>query len=446
MQLKLLTTAIALCLLCTAMPLKAQISFGQLQEAQSYALANQPEMQMELLNESKAESAQLNSLSVLMPQVKAISSFDDYFSLPVQLIPAEIFGGPEGEFREVQFGTQYVLSYGLEANMPLINAQAWKNLQISRVTAQTANFKSQNREQRLNEEVARAYYITLLSQQALAVSKANFQANDTLLQSATSKYNNGLMELLEYNRIKALNLESKQNVLDNEATLERNTNTFKKLCGIEISQSVSLTEQLDFQNDEALTLVSNSQQMPEYFMLQAKLYQSELEQQKQIMRYLPEVSAFGRYTRQAQRNEFNFGDGSQSWFNIGLVGIKAEWVLFSGLGRVSSTTQASQTRKITEWELKEYELRSQKELADLAKNYNTAKEGLTTYQNHYQLYQENYRLAVYKFDQGIYSTDQLLQIYNEKLKSQNQYLSKMADYYLNRALINIKNSSTQNGN
>lgn len=422
-----------------AIPALAQVRFTNLEEAQVYAMAQQPEMQIEILNEQKAALAQATSLSAMLPQVKAIGSFDDYFSLPVQLIPAEVFGGPAGEFREVQFGTQYVLTYGVEANMPLINAQAWKNLQIASSSATTAHYKTTNKQQRLKEEVARAYYITLLSQQALEIAKSNFKSNDTLFQSAQSKYNQGLIELLEFNRIKALQIESQQNVLDNEAAWARNISTFKKLCGLNMSQSLDLTEKLNFDNDEAVALTANHQQMPEYYLYQARLYQSELELGKQKMRYLPEVSAFARYTRQAQRNEFNFGDGSQPWFNIGLVGIKAEWVLFSGLGRISSTKQAADSRKISEWELKEYELRSQKELADLQKNYTVAKEGLKSYQAHYQIYTENYTLAIFKFNQGMYSTDQLLQIYNEKLKSQNQYLSKMADYYLNRALINIKN-------
>src|SRR3546814_7202838 len=53
--------------------------------------------------------------------------------LPTQLIPGEFFGGEPGTYIPVQFGTQFSLTYGLEATQLLFDGSYFVGLKASKV-------------------------------------------------------------------------------------------------------------------------------------------------------------------------------------------------------------------------------------------------------------------------------------------------------------------------
>ncbi|GEO07214.1 hypothetical protein AAE02nite_48780 [Adhaeribacter aerolatus] len=430
-------------LLVLGSQVKAQVRFNSLEQCTDYALKNRPDLQNEELAEKKAQNAVKQVSAVLLPQVKATSALDDYLGLPVQLVPAEFLGGQPGEFRSIQFGTQYNLSYGLEAALPLVNVQAWKNRKIAESDVKAVHYQKLNAYQRAQEEISRVYYATLLSRQVTQIARENAFINDSLLFIADQKFKSGLLETLDYNRLKALQLESRQLWQDNRTAYEKNLNLLKNLCGLPPEASLELSETLQANQLEKVTLASPVEQQNGYQVLQWRIRAAEQEWQKQKLRWLPEVSAYGRYTRQAQRREFNFLDSDYPWFQIGLIGLRADWPLFTGFNRSVATRQAGLNHQMVQNELKNYQLRTQYELAEININYQNTIQSLQSYQQHYNLYGENYKLAVFKYKADVYSVDQLLQVYAEKLKSQNQFIQAMANYYINRSLIQLKNQSAQ---
>ena len=423
-----------------------QTEFRSVQEAYEYAMAHRPAVERERLLAENAQSQRNSQIATLLPQVKAIANFDNYFSLPVQLVPAEIFGGEPGTFRELQFGTQYQLNYGLEANMPLVNVSAWKNLQATQMAAEAAYFQQKSQEQLYKEEVSRAYYLHLLSREALALSEKNLASNDTLLRAAQVKFEQGLIELLDFNRAQALHVDVRQQVIDNRAVLQSNTRTLKMSVGLAMEDSLQVSEGLGDPLLQAQSLEAEVEALPQYRALDWSSKKAEAELSRQQMRYLPEVSAYARYTRQAQRNELNFGEAGQSWFEIGVVGLRAEWLLFNGMGRNSQVSQAKRQSEISLLQKEEYRQKATKELLDLQQQAEVSTQAVKAYQRHRQLTEQNYALALRKFNEGVYSFEQLVSIYLENIQSQQKYLSKLSDYYLHQAMIAVKNESVRNEN
>ncbi|MDN4164659.1 TolC family protein [Cytophagales bacterium LB-30] len=430
-------------LLLLSLPAWSQTEFGSVQEAYEYAMAHGTAVERERLLAENAQSQRNSQMATLLPQVKAIANFDNYFSLPVQLVPAEIFGGEPGTFRELQFGTQYQLNYGLEANMPLVNVSAWKSLQASQLAAEAAFFQQKSQEQLYKEEVSRAYYLYLLSREALALSEKNLASNDTLLRAAQVKFEQGLIELLDYNRAQALHVDATQQVLDNRVVLQSNAHALKLSVGLALEDSLELSEGLNDPLLQAQSLQAAPEELPQYRTLDWSSKKAEAELSRQQMRYLPEVSAYARYTRQAQRNELNFAQAGESWFEIGVVGLRAEWLLFNGMGRNSQVSQAKRQSEIARLQKEEYGQKATKELLDLHRQSEQSTQAVKAYQRHRQLTEQNYALALRKFNEGVYSFEQLVSIYLENIQSQQKYLSKLSDYYLHQAMIAVKNESVR---
>ena len=77
-----------------------------IEEAVSFAIENNSEIKNAKREIDKAYKEKWKTISEGLPQVKANFDYTNFLELPVSLIPAQFFGGQEGEFTEVSFGTE----------------------------------------------------------------------------------------------------------------------------------------------------------------------------------------------------------------------------------------------------------------------------------------------------------------------------------------------------
>jgi outer membrane protein TolC len=420
----------------------AQVRFDGLDQCLEYAREHNVTVQTEKINQQISNEQVKAARGVLFPQVKAVASLDNNLSLPVQLVPAAFLGGNEGEYAEVQFGTQYNASYGVEAGLSLINVSNWKNIRAAVLGSEASRFQALDREQTISEQVITAYYNTLLSREAVDLNSALASANDSLMRIATARLEQGAIEPLDHNRIKAIYLESVYQLRESQGLFNTNKNALRALLGVPENDSLLLTERVAdklISASSAARLAVHGDQAPRYQMLSYRLLQAREEMKRQRSEVYPDLSLFARYSRQAFRNEFDFFSSGQSWYDIAVVGVKAEWNLFTGLSRQASIRQASLQADVAQREMVNYTLQTEKELAELETNHKVAAYGASRYGEHYQLSRDNYTIAGIKYSQGVYTLDQFITIYQEMVRSQNLYLSSLARYFIYDSIIKTKN-------
>jgi outer membrane protein TolC len=434
-----------LCLLsligCTS--LYGQIQFKTLQECVEYSRKNNVSLKIDHLNHEISQEKVTSAWASLLPQVKAFGTFDDNIKLPVQLVPAQIFGGPEGEYAKLKFGTRYTATYGAEASLSLVNVSNWKNIKSSHLAEEASLFQAKDRELTVTEQLVSSYYFALLSREAIILNQELVNAGDSLLSAADVRLHNGLIEPLEFNRVKSLYLESLQQLRDSEGAYQKNLNTLKILAGLSEGDSIILHESIAGiiqQHQSPSSLNVPAQQLPRYKMLSAKALQAQEDLQRQRSKILPELSMYARVSRQSFSNEFNFFSSQQPWFDVAVVGLRAEWSLFTGFNRQSTIRQASLQRQIAQYELDNYTSQAEKELQELRINHQLASQGIARYGEHYQLNAINHRIAGEKYTQGVYTIDQYVNIYQEMVRSQNQYLNKLANYLVYESIVTSRNT------
>jgi outer membrane protein TolC len=267
------------------------------------------------------------------------------------------------------------------------------------------------------------------------------KANDSLVQVAEARFSNGVIEPLEFNRIKAIYLESQYQLSESESQYDKNINALKVLMGVNEKDSLVLTEQIGstLTSQSPTGLTATVDQSARYKLSSERLLQSEQEWKRQQARIFPELSLFARYTRQTFSNEFDVFGGSQPWFDVAVVGVRAEWNLFTGFNRQASIRQASLQTKIAQRDAELTSMQTQRDLDDLERNHQSAAFGLERYTEHFQLNRTNYVAASEKYRQGVYTMDQFITVYQEMVRSQNQYLSRLANYLVYDSIIRIKN-------
>ncbi|MFZ6010690.1 MAG: TolC family protein [Bacteroidota bacterium] len=432
-----------LMLMIVSTTLAAQTRFDGLEQCLDFARQHNLALQTEKLNHSISEQKVKSAWAALLPQIKAFGTLDNNISLPVQLVPAQLLGGNEGEYAKLKFGTQYAASYGAEASLSLLNVAQWKNIKSAQYGEQANVYQAIDRELNVIEQVIASYYFALLSREAVSLNRELVEASDSLLHSAQARLDNGLIERLDYNRVKALNLESIQQLEESKVAFEKNVNALKLLCGLQSGDSLQITETISdsfSKNKTPSALTVTTESLPRYQVLSSRKLQAEEEWKRQRARIMPEISLYARYARQAFRDEFNFFSGDQPWFDVGVAGVRAEWSLFTGFNRQSSIKQASIQTKIAQQEFENYVLQAEKELDDLKLNHRVSAQGVVHWMDHYNLNSVNYHLAGEKYTQGVYTIDQYITIYQELVRSQNQYLNKLASYLVYESMIITRNA------
>jgi outer membrane protein TolC len=421
---------------------EAQTTFASVQECLDFAKANNPELKIENLNENISHEKMRSAWAALLPQVRAFGSMDDNISLPVQLIPAEFVGGNEGDYAKVKFGTQFNASYGAEAYLSIINASNWRNIKSNSFAVNAAQFQKEDKELSISEQITTSYYFLLLSREAIQLNADLANAADSLLEAADARLKNGLIEQLEYNRVKAITLETHQKLDESKSAFEKNLNSLKSLCGVSQTDTLIISENIaqSINRINPTTLTVTIQDLPRYKMFASRNFQMLEELQKQRMKAMPELSLYARYSRQAFRDEFNFFQAGQPWFDVAVAGVRAEWNLFTGLNRQASIRQASIQSKIAALELENYTSQADRENEELRINHQVASAGVDRYQQHYLLNSTNYKIANMKYSEGVYTIDQYINIYQEVVRSQNQYLSRLANYLVYESIISTRNS------
>ena len=92
-----------------------------LQEAIDWGMQYNRTLKSASLEFQKAHKQKWKTISIGFPQINANLQYQNNIEQPVSLIPAQFFGGNEGEFAEVVFGTQQTAMGMVELNQLLFD-------------------------------------------------------------------------------------------------------------------------------------------------------------------------------------------------------------------------------------------------------------------------------------------------------------------------------------
>jgi outer membrane protein TolC len=422
-----------------ASPAVAQVTLANLAACYEYAHQHNPDLAQARLNGQISLENQRLARAGLLPQLKASTTIDDYLQLPTQLIPTAAFGGPANEFRAVQFGTKYQWTASLDGSLPLVNANAWNQHKNAKLNADLAQARTRATQMEVDEQVARAYYLSLLAQAAVEIARQNALVSDSLLASAGAKARNGLLEPIDLNRIKANNVLLNNQLANNRLVLQKNLNTLKTLLGIDLATAVVLSEPLAAPAAPAPDVARLApENYPQFLVNKINVSLAGLALRNERQGRLPQLSLVGRYAQQNFRNDLGFFQPGSNWFALGLLGLRLEVPVFGGLGRPASIQRAKLNLQLAEHQLTDYLRKTQAKDHELDLNYQQASQGTAAADQARQLGEANYRIARIKYANGTYSLDQLLNVHNELLNAQNQYLSQLSDRLFCQAALELR--------
>ncbi|GAB2786912.1 hypothetical protein GCM10027275_34350 [Rhabdobacter roseus] len=417
--------------------IQAQSTLRSVEEALTLAEQHNPDLRAARQTAQWQAGAVEVARAGRLPTLRAYSSLDFNYALPVQLVPAEFLGGPPGEYQKLRFGLPYILSAAVEANYALWNPVLGHEVRLADLNRQTADLQAQAQQEQLSTQVIRAYYLTALSREAVRISEENLQSTDTLLTLANERYRAGVIEQLDLNRIRSTRLSLADQLEQNQLAYLNNRRQLSLLVGQEVevpAEAAQRWTELGPPQERLGTLDS----YPQVRLRTSQLSYYEAMTRREQATRLPQLSLYGRHTVQAQRDAFNFLNVGEPWFTIGLVGVRLDVPIFNGGQRLRSVERARVRTLVARTELEAEQKRQQAQDDEWLASFTQASRSLTLNRENMELATQNVDLALIKYQAGVYTYDQYLNIFNENLQAQNRYLRTLADGMIYGALLRTR--------
>ena len=144
-------------------------------------------------------------------------------------------------------------------------------------------------------------------------------------------------------------------------------------------------------------------------------------------RYLPSIAAFGSYSENTMRNEFNFDDSDRSWYPTKVLGVKATLNLFDGLNRMAKVQKAKIKLQQARNDQQNIAQSLQLEYQQALSAYLTAISNIEYKDKSLSLSKKIYQKTLVKYQEGLVSSVELSQSGADYLEAHSNYSQAVYD-------------------
>jgi outer membrane protein TolC len=401
-----------------------------LEEAVAYGLENNRRVINANLEVQKAYKEKWKTIAIGLPQITAEADYQNFIELPTSLIPAQFFGGEEGEFAEVQFGTPQTMRAGVTLNQLIFDGSYLVGLESIKVYLDISENLLEKTVLEIRKNIINSYFNVLLTRENILFLEKNRANLKTNLEELTQLFRNGFEEEESVEQLR-LTLSSIETQLRYAQNVERITlDMLKLLMGFPTQSPLFLKDELDglttaslfeFPTETAPKIENNIDVKiaQNNFASEGLLY--KLERSKN----LPRLSAFlnGNYTGNSET--FSFTEANQKWFGASMLGVKLQVPIFSSFMRRANSQKAKIAVAQAETNLNETQERIFIEIQAATNEYQLSVENYFTTKENLALATRIKEKNQIKYFEGLASSfeyrEAQLQLYN----AQNNYIKSI---------------------
>lgn len=263
--------------------------------------------------------------ATLIPKVSLNADYKYFVDLPYQFMPQDAFGGPEGQFKEIQFGTPHNIAANLQLAIPLYNPQVYGSIQSSKIGSELIALQNQKAEEQLTYEITNLYYNAQILRYQVAFLEDNLTNAKRLLQNIQALKDQLLAKGTDVSKVQ---LQVEQLTNQREQTLskyEQVLNALKISVGIPLSQNLEVEESII--NTATPVYEPAATLDMRIIEKQNALLQSELSTFRNSR--LPSISLYGSYGVTG----FGYDKASNEFlkfYPVSFAGLQLSYPLFNG--------------------------------------------------------------------------------------------------------------------
>jgi len=401
-----------------------------LKQAQDYAVLNSYQTLSAILDVEKAEKKVWETTAIGLPQISGTAGYNYNIKLPVQLVPSDAFpGGQPGTFQELVFGTKQSMNAAVNVNQLLFDGSYIVGLQAAKVYKEISVNDKAKSEIEIKDQVTQAYGGVLVAERNKTILEENLANIDKIVSDNKALYENGFVAEQDYDQLRLLRSQTKSAFDNADRQVQISKNLLKFSMGIEIANTIELTEPLDqivnvIDAEGLLSSDFNIESHIDYRMIENQERASLLLMKQEKSTFLPRLSANYSFQENSYSNDFNFFSDAP-WFNSQFVGVSLSVPIFSSGMRLAKVKQAQLdfekvviAKKQVSENLKMGLMTSRSDYTYALDQYNSQKENM-------ELANRIFTKEQIKYQEGISSSLELTQANNQLLSTQGDYLNSI---------------------
>lgn len=400
-----------------------------LQQAVDYAAKNNLQVKNALLDVQIQHQTNREVTSAAYPQLSASGSFVYNAKLPISLLPAEIFGGPPGEYAEIPFGLKYNATGGLNINQLLFDGQVFVGLQ-----ARSTVLKFQEKNVEVTQEMIKAnihkiYYQLVVSKEQIALLDANIARFEKLLHDTKIIFDNGFAEKLDVDKVSVTLANLQTEKAKALSQVQNGYLGLKLLMGMPMKDELVLTDSLSYDQvrdnllDPAGFNYADRKEF-QYSELGIKLNNYNIKRYK--LSKIPTLSVNGYYNKTAFRNQFDFFEKG-SWYSISAFTLNLNIPIFSGFAANARIRKAQLELKKSINQQEDLKLMIDNEIETARNNFRTAITMLDYQKRNMELAETVYGQTKKKYETGVGSQTEINTSQTELKTAQTNYITALYD-------------------
>ena len=371
------------------------------------------------ISQQKRKEASAN----LIPKITANADYKYFTDLPTQLMPAAIFGGPAGTFKETQFGVPHNINANLQLSMPLYNPQVFGAMQSTKIAAELSGLQLQKTEEQIYFDISNLYYNGQLLLRQLSFIDSNVVNTAKLLRNMKLLKEQLMAKGTDVSKVQLQKeqLETQRELVSSR--YDQVMNALKFAMGIPLDQYLKIEPEILYKkSDEYAATPAIDIRLAN---TQSKLLLSELNTLKKSR--LPSVSLFGTYGKTGfgydkQPNDF------LKFYPIGFAGIQISYPLFNGTVTQRKITQKKLEIKNSELQVQIVTEQNAMQTNNTKRQMVVSKKSIETNSSQIKLAQTIYEQTVLQQKQGTASLTDVLLADTALREAQQNYLSAVVDY------------------
>lgn len=399
-----------------------------IQQAIDYARTHNVQVKNALLDLQIQQQTNREVTGTAYPQISASGSLTYNYKLPVSLVPAEFFGGTPGTFEELAFGVKWNATGGVNVNQILFDGQVFTGLQARKTLIDFQEKNVEVTEEAIRANIYKIYYQLVVSKTQIDLLDANIERLQKLQNDTRIMYDNGFAEKLDLDKlnVQIVNLQSEKTNALNQ--ISNGYLGLKVLMGMPIRDELVLTDTL---NDEMIregaleAAPFDYSQRLDYQYAELGLKLREYDVQRYRLAKIPTLSVNAYYSKNAQRDEFNFFKSNQSWFNISAITLNLNVPIFSGFSANARIQRAKYAMQQSLNQREALKLTIDSEVQTARNNFAAAITNLDYQKRNMELAESVYEQTKKKFEVGTGSQTEINTAQTDLKTAQTNYINSL---------------------
>ncbi len=420
-----------------------------LDQAINFALENNRTVKNAIRDIDAAKKRKWETTTMGLPQINASIDYKNWIKQQISLIPAEFFGGMQGQFAEVSFGTKQTMSANATISQLLFDGSYLVGLQSAKVYLEISKNAKEKTDLEIRKTVVNAYGNVLLIEENIKIVKRNIGILKKNIFETTQIFKNGLTE--------EESVEQLQITLSNLENNLKNINRLKSIAykmlnltlGLDVETTTKLTDNLEglTTKNTVLTLLDSKQNVEntiDYKIAANSKHAKELLLKLEKSKALPRLNAFINGAYNGNSETFSFTQKDQKWFGSSLFGVSMNIPIFSSGLRSAATQRAKINLEKEIDNLTETEQQLKLQIASAKSNYQFAIEDYQNKKENLNLAERIEKKNQIKFFEGISSSFELRQAQLQLYSAQQQYLQAMLNVLTKKVELETVLNTTSN--